>query len=574
MATTKIKGITLEIGGDTTGLEKALKDVNAETKTTEKQLKEVEKLLKLDPTNTDLLAQKQTLLAQKVENTEKKLDTLKKTQEAFVKQGGDITSAGYIALQQEIKETEVALESARKASDSFSISVAKAQPELGKVADKAQLVADKTRLMSKAAAGALAGITAAGVKAARTADELNTLAKQTGFSTDELQKFQYASELVDVSMSDIESAVKRLKKNLDSTTLQKLGVEARDASGEFRNINDIFYDTLDALSRIENETERDKLAMDIFGKSADSLAGIVDDGGAALKEFGDEAANLGLIMGEDTLSELNEFNDTLDKLKGQATGTLIKAAAKALEALQPVLEKVINAVSRLLEWIGGLNEKQVSMVLTILAVVAAISPIAGIISGIASAISLLLPLLATLAGPAGLIAVIVGAVVAAVVLIRNHFDEIKAKLAEFKEAFINAFSGLVEIAKIPINGIITLMNRMIARVNGLIDRINSIGDAFRSLGINLPTIGNLKEIPLLASGGVLTGGSAIVGEAGAELLTVAHGQAVVRPLTSGGGGGGITVNMNNTFNGYTSAQGAAASRDLVRQINRALGSAY
>lgn len=104
----RIKGITVEIGGDVTKLDKALKEVNNEIKDTQSQLKDVERLLKLDPTNTELLAQKQQLLTQAVEDTGRKLEALKQAekqaQEQF--QRGDITQAQYQGLQREIISTE------------------------------------------------------------------------------------------------------------------------------------------------------------------------------------------------------------------------------------------------------------------------------------------------------------------------------------------------------------------------------------------------------------------------------------------------------------------------------------
>ena len=81
MAASRIKGITIEIGGDTTKLQTALKGVNTEIKNTQAQLKDVEKLLKLDPGNTELLAQKHKLLGQAVEETKNKLETLKTAQQ-------------------------------------------------------------------------------------------------------------------------------------------------------------------------------------------------------------------------------------------------------------------------------------------------------------------------------------------------------------------------------------------------------------------------------------------------------------------------------------------------------------
>ncbi len=108
MAASRIKGITIEIGGDTTKLQTALKGVNTEIKNTQAQLKDVEKLLKLDPGNTELLAQKHKLLGQAVSETKEKLETLKTAAEQAEKalNDGTISKDQYDALQREIIETE------------------------------------------------------------------------------------------------------------------------------------------------------------------------------------------------------------------------------------------------------------------------------------------------------------------------------------------------------------------------------------------------------------------------------------------------------------------------------------
>ncbi|MEG0854419.1 MAG: hypothetical protein RSF82_11130, partial [Angelakisella sp.] len=106
----KIKGITIEIGGDVTGLDKALKDVNKESSSLQDELKKVDRLLKFDPTNTQLLEQKQALLAKSVTNTAGKLETLKlaekEAQEQFKQ--GKISEEQYRALQREVVSTEQA----------------------------------------------------------------------------------------------------------------------------------------------------------------------------------------------------------------------------------------------------------------------------------------------------------------------------------------------------------------------------------------------------------------------------------------------------------------------------------
>ena len=145
MANARIRGMTLEINGDTTGLQKSPKNVNSKIRSTEKQLKDVERLLKLDPTNTELLAQKQKLLSDRVEETENKLKTLKDTQAEFIKDGGDIDSSGYRALEREIISTESALRDAQRASSEFNINLEKASAALKNVSNNADQVANATK---------------------------------------------------------------------------------------------------------------------------------------------------------------------------------------------------------------------------------------------------------------------------------------------------------------------------------------------------------------------------------------------------------------------------------------------
>ena len=149
-----------------------------------------------------------------------------------------------------------------------------------------------------------------------------------------------------------------------------------------------------------------------------------------------------------------------------------------------------------------------------------------------------------------------------------------------QEIFKGIFTALVAIAKAPLNGIIGLINMVIDAINWMINGLNSIHFDVpdwvpvlggKSLGFNIPTIG---KIAYLAKGGILSSGSAIVGEAGPELLTMAGGRAHVMPLNGDAGRGGITIEMNNTFNGYDNAAGETAARNLVQAVNRALGRAY
>ena len=433
----RIKGITIEIGGETTKLQAALKGVNSTINSTKSQLRDVEKLLKLDPTNTELLRQKQKLLGDQVKATSDKLEELKKAQAQMDASGVDKSSQEYMALQREIIATEQELKNAEKAASEFNVTLAKVSATATKVSEGAAKAAEKTRALSTAAAGALTGLAGIAYKAATNADGLNTLAKQTGFTTEELQKFQYAADRIDVSMETITGASQKMVNKLRSSekTFTELGIATRDASGNLRSSKDIFYDTIKYLSTIENETERDAVAMSIFGKSANELAGIIDDGGQALKEFGDEAEQAGLILDQETLDGLNEVNDQIDKLKAQAVGSIAKAGASALQALTPVIEKVAVVIEKILNYIAQLTPQQMQIIMTILAVVAAISPLLSLVSALSAAI-------AFLASPIGIVIAIIAALIAIGVTLYKHWDELKAKATDFVNGVKTGFEQL------------------------------------------------------------------------------------------------------------------------------------
>lgn len=576
-----IKGITIEIGGDTTGLDKALQGVNKELRTTQTNLKDVNAALKLDPSNTDLLEQKQRALASAVEATSSKLDTLKEAQRQAADQlaRGEIGQEQYDALTREIVKTEAALKKAKAEADNFSVGMEKAKNAVSKVGSAAEEVATKTKKLSAAAGGLLVALGGAAYKAAQTADDLHTLSAQTGISTDNLQKMAYAADLVDVSVETISGSMSKLKNNMASESeatvaaFESIGVATRDTNGELRNSEDVFYDVLQGLSQIPNETERDVIAMQLFGKSADQLAGIIDDGGESLKALGQEAEDLGLVLDEETLTSLNAVNDEIDKLKAQATGEIAKAGAQAMETLAPVLETIIGKISELLTWIGNLDETQMKAILTILAVIAAISPIAGLIATISGAITTFLTIWPQVqAVAAGIkafalanpLALVVAAVIALGAIIYTHWDQIKpilqaawekvktvfTAIAEkitsamdtvksvfenVKQTVLGIWEAIVSGIKGKINGIILLVNSLTSKINGFGDKANGLLSAF---GISIPRI---ASIPLLAKGGTLTSGSAIVGEDGPELLTMKSGNAEVQPLTT-------TTNTYNTIN--------------------------
>ena len=184
----RIKGITVEIGGDTTGLEKALKSVNTTIRNTQSQLKDVNRLLKLDPSNTELLSQKQRALKEAIGATKEKLDSLKTAQEQAKQQleNGDLGQDKYDALQREIIETEQELRRLQEEAASTSVALAKID-EAGK---KIEAFGDSVTSAGQAimpASMAVAGLGAAAVKTAADFDtSMSKVAAVSGATGDDL----------------------------------------------------------------------------------------------------------------------------------------------------------------------------------------------------------------------------------------------------------------------------------------------------------------------------------------------------------------------------------------------------
>lgn len=500
---TKVKGITIELSADASGIETALKDINKELSSTQKQLSSVNKSLKLDPGNTELLEQKQKTLAKAVEETTKKIEALKSAQANLKESGAGAGNSQYDALTREISDTTVKLSQLKKEQSETSTELSRAQASssafaqgLQTVGSAASVVAEKTRMVSAAAAAALGAMAALAYNSAQTADEWLTLAQQTGLSTDAIQKFAYAAERIDVPLPTITQSVTNLKKHLDDTSgiWDQIGVKVRDQSGQYRNIEDIFNDTVRALGNIENETERDTVAMKLFGKSANELAGLIDDGGKKLRSLGQEAENMGVIVSEEDLEKLGHFNDLLDGMKAQLKGAAMQAAVPIMEAMIPIVEAVASAFQRLAKVLSALPSPVVTILAIILLLVAALSPVAMGISMVTSALSGLTTVLPAVGAAIGqlvsaataaiagnpyvgvILAIIVAlaALAAAIYVVVTHWDE-------FSAAGKSAFNALTQPAQNIISVIKAVADGIMNSLGGIPGIIEKVASAFSSL---------------------------------------------------------------------------------------------
>lgn len=463
----RIKGITIEIGGDTTALSKALSGVNKEISTTQKQLRDVERLLKLDPGNVTLLEQKQRLLADSVEQTKQKLDSLKNAEKQVQQQfaQGKVSQAQYDALQREIVATEAELRKAEKAAAETADSVQKidekpveeladaaqdAEKALDQAGGKAQGLASKISTTAgkvsdtfKPATTAAVGLAGALYATVPATEELRSdLSKLDANAQDNAVSIDAAREAwraFAIQSGETDSAVEAtsnlLQAGFTESNLQK-AVEGLAGAAQR------FPDTLkiESLADSLQETLATGEATGAFGELLDRLGIGAENFSAQLAQCTTDAEKQNLAL--ETLSNAG-LNDTYnawaknneEMLANQDANLRFQEAMASLaEVVLPLVTTITEKLAALMQWFANLDPAVQTAIGVIVGLIAVISPIAGIISGISTALSFLA------ANPVVLVIAAIVALIAVLVLIVTKGEEIKAWLAGFNEWLQGVFA--------------------------------------------------------------------------------------------------------------------------------------
>lgn len=375
-----IKGITIEIGGDTKGLDSALKSVTSQSVALGKDLKTVNQLLKLDPGNVELIAQKQQILAQSVQATAEKLAILRAAQEQVKQQfeNGEISREQYIAFQEELVRTEQRMQSLTdeqtQMQDGFDESAdsadgtADAVKDLGNEEDTAASKTDKLgdklknglAAGAKAAAAALAAATAAVtatvagiVKAtgetAEYGDNIDKMSQKLGMSAEAYQEWDF---IMQHSGSDIDSMTTSMKKLSEAVVdqsdksvkaFEKLGISMEDAAGMSQE--ELFSATITALQGMESGAERTALATDLLGKSAMELGPLLNTSAEEIEAMRQQVHDLGGIMSDDAVKASAAYQDSLTNMKTAISGASRNITAQFMPALTGMMDGISKIVS-------------------------------------------------------------------------------------------------------------------------------------------------------------------------------------------------------------------------------------
>ena len=378
----KIRGVTIEIGGDTSKLTKALKDVDKGIASTQKSLRDVNKLLKFDPGNTDLLKQKQQLLGRQVEDTAKKLEELQKAQKEMDAAGVDKTSDQYMALQREIIATEGSLKNLKKqAKDASSIFGQQLEVISGKIKAVGKQLQDLGGQLTQKITAPIMAIGGASLAAWGQVDEgLDTVIQKTGATGEALESMQNSVQNIAKTMptsfatageaigevytrfgvtgdeleklstkfikfaqlngTDVTSAVDASQKALSAW-----GLSAKDADGYLDTLTKVSQDTGISVESLNSGLLNNAAAFQEMGLSIDQAAGFM---GQIEKSGGNTDQVLGGLRkvlksaskdGKDMATTLSELQDEI--LNG-ADG--VDGLTKAYELFGKSGDQVFNAI--------------------------------------------------------------------------------------------------------------------------------------------------------------------------------------------------------------------------------------
>ncbi|VGR53332.1 phage tail tape measure protein [Streptococcus pyogenes] len=357
----RIKGITVEIGGDTTGLDKALKGVNSTIKSTQSQLRDVNRLLKLDPSNAKLLAQKQQLLQKEISETSEKLNALKEAdKQAKVQlENGELGQDKYDALQREIIETENNLkylqEEAKKVPSALSVSMKEAGDKIKEVGDKTTEVG---KGLSTHVTAPIVAMGAASLKAFNDVDAgMDIIVQKTGASGKALNEMQDSMKNLATSIpTDFETAGAAIGEV--NTRFGLTGKKLEDLSGKFikfaqlnnTDVSTAIDNTQKVISAFGLKAEDAGALLDTMnavgqrtGISMDTLAKSMVTNSAALQQLGFSASDAANFLGNVEMSGADTSQVMTGLTKALANATANGKPMK--EALKDIQDSMVNAKS-------------------------------------------------------------------------------------------------------------------------------------------------------------------------------------------------------------------------------------
>lgn len=485
---TTLKGITVEIGGDTTKLGDAILKARKSASNLSGELRGVESLLKLDPTNTVLLAQKQDILAESIAGAKDKLKMLIAAQESMSNQlaDGKISPEQYRDFEREIESTRqqlTRLEAAASGTDDAVANVGDAAREAAEKAEKASggwsvlkgTLADLAASAIKTAASAISDTAKEMITgAAEYGDTIDKMSQKMGMSSDAYQEWDFVLQHCGASIESLKPAMKTLATAAESGSdaFAQLGISQEQIAGMSQE--QLFDATIAGLQNVTDETQRTYLAGKLLGRGATELGPLLNTSADDVADMRAQVHDLGGVMGSDAVKAAAAYQDSLQNMQYAFSGLKNNISGELL----PTLTLIMDGVTKMLT--GGGDE-----------VAAAVGDLVASLSGQLTAqaprmMSVALTFIAALV--TGLLSALPDLMGAAIELVGALLLGLADQLPGIITAAMSALLGIVDTITSPES--ITLliqaaMQLMLALARGLITAIPQLIDAVPGIITNL-----------------------------------------------------------------------------------------
>lgn len=580
----RIKGITIDIGGDTTKLQSALKGVDGALRTTQANLKDINKLLKMDPSNVNLLKQKQENLSKAINETKERLKVLKDAYKQLDGQETEEAKEQQKALAREISETESKLKSLKaEMSDFGSVGKQVLQNVGNQIKNAGEKLTDVGKDLTAKVTAPLVGLGAIGVNYNAQMEQYRVMfTTLTGSAED-------ADKIISQLQSDAQ------KSPFDSSTLIKAnqylisaGVEADQAREDILNLGNAIAATgggsaeLERMSanlqQIKNIGKASSIDIKQFANAGINIYGLLAQAtGKTVEQVKDmdvtyEQLSYALAMAsqeggiyyqamenqsQTMTGSLNALKESITMLLGQIT-----------EAAMPIIMQVIQAVQNVVNWFMNLDESQKKMILTIAAVIAAIGPALAILGQVLVVIGALVVAIGGVIGVISLIPspiTIIVALITAMIVIFNKlnitWDTVVAKAKELLHTIAN--TAVVKAFGEAWEGIIGILGSVAGAFSSVVNWIgNAISKVGEFIGIS-SGIGGVFSTVGRAMGGGNFGGGTFVSQSGGYGALMSGGYS--------SGGLVLNANFNVNANNVTRSDVKTWANWMADDINEALG---
>lgn len=524
----------IKFTAETSGLNKAISEAKSKATELRSEMKLNESQFKATGDKATYLEQKAQILTRQLEENGNIQEALTEKYEKAVEIYGE-NSTEATKLQTQLNnvkaqenDLQAALNDTNKELDESGEEMQEGAGKAGEYTESVDDASGKTKVFGQVLSANLAssaikagfsalvdGVKAVGkaladtvVDGAAYADEILTMATQTGIATDKLQEFKYMEDLIDVDLSTITGSMTKLTKSMASAkdgtgsaadAFAALGVSITDSNGQLRDNEDVFNDVIDALGAMENPTERDALAMALMGKSAQELNPLIEAGSDTLEAFAEQARESGYVLDSEQLAKLGEADDafrtyekTVEGIKNQLAVGLAPAVTTVGGVFQDLVKNIdwsyvsgqigniAQKASELIQntdW-SGLFESVKSGIEGVATAIGSIDIVA-VASGLASFASVVMSVGGwVMDNGQTIIYVVTGgsaALVEAGIRLVQNWDMIKAKAIELKNQVV---AKVTELKTNAVNAFNSLKQGAIEKVNALkqsaIEKVNGL----------------------------------------------------------------------------------------------------